>query len=492
MPSHRDPLHDLILSLTPSEKRYFKLQNKSDGGTKSYLQLFDALDQLVEYDELKLRESLEGQKLLNQLHVAKNYLYKQILRALRSYHAGSDDNANPFLAFAEHIGDMSILHSKGLYTQSKKALSKAESVAEEYDDDLLRLVISAYRHDRVSELVDQKNASLERFEQRIRLLERLRFGFSLKYSLEQLYDSMALKSYSAVEDVLSTINFNELSFASKIDHCSYRCYVLVANHDHAGAAASAKEALDLFDKHPQQRDRSTEIYLSLLSNYFTCLLNENYTSAPELRDRANFDHALRSFDNVKARTAVHRTRVWATRRLAEFEWALATSNDGRLSEMLRSFDAELRQKQRLLSKLELGWFYFIISKAYFWTGHPSEALTWINRLLDDPEFKRYEEYYGHAMIYSLIVHYELRNLEYLKTAVSTVRRFFESRSLMSEFESMLLQSLKSAATSALDVQPLREHFRGIQADIAVASALRYFEFERWFEGVGSKKELAGL
>lgn len=495
MPNHTDPLHELIQSLTPSEKRYFKLQNKTEGGTKSYLQLFDVLQQQSEYDELGIRNELKGEKLLNQLHVAKNYLYKQLLRSLRSFHAGSDSRTSPFLSFAEHLGDMNILHAKGLFDQSKKALRRAQVIAEEYDDDLFRLIISAYESDRIVEPVDRKTKAADRFARKTHLLDRLRNSYSLKRSLEELYDNIALKGTgrSQQHDVLSSIAMEQLPFSSQIDYCSFKCYDHFSRDEHSEAARWAKQALDLFDEHPHQRDRSTEIYLSFLSNYFTCLQNEDYASEPGLKLGKNFESAVEAFDRVNARTAVQRSRVWATRRLAEFEWALLTSSDEKLSTLLLTFEKEFNANQKLLSKLEQAWFYYTISKAHFWTGELETSLSWLNRLLDDPEFKNYEEYYGQALVFGLILHLELKNTEYLKGAIGSTRRFLESRDLISEIIREVLHLIEQLINGGSVSECIRDFATVVQhldSSRMMRSSIRFFEFERWIEArTAQKKEL---
>ncbi|HET6511856.1 MAG TPA: hypothetical protein VFH43_06670 [Candidatus Kapabacteria bacterium] len=494
--THTDPLHELIRSLTPSEKRYFKLQNKSEGGTKSYLQLFDVLEQQTEYDELAIRKSLDGQKLLNQLHVAKNYLYKQILRSLRSFHAGSDSNTSPLLAFTEHLGDMSILHAKGLFDQSRKSLRKAQAIAEDYDDDLFRLIISTYESDRIAEPVDRKTKAADRFKHKVHLLDRMRSSFSLKRSLEELYDSIALKGIgrSHDHDPLSSITIEELPFSSQIDYCSFKCYYNFSCDAHAEAARWAKQALDLFDAHPHQRDRSTEIYLSFLSNYFTCLQGDDYTFAPEMREAEHFELAVQAFDRVSARTAVQRARVWATRRLAEFEWALLNANDEKLSSLLATFEKEFSSNKKLLSKLEQGWFYYTVAKAYFWTGQLETSLAWVNRLLDDPEFKNYEEYYGQALVFSLILHLELGNTEYLKGAAGSTRRYLESRDLLAEIDRAVLtlieRSLKGDPSEAFS--EFIVVIDRLEASKQTRSSIRFFEFRRWLAGKGIEKKSVTL
>ena len=77
--SKKDFLFDLINSLSPSEKRNFKLFAKrlaSNEGAK-FLLLFDALDKMGAYNERELLEKAPVTK--KQLSNMKAHLYKQVL-----------------------------------------------------------------------------------------------------------------------------------------------------------------------------------------------------------------------------------------------------------------------------------------------------------------------------------------------------------------------------------------------------------------------------
>ena len=48
-------LHDLIRSLTKSEKRFFKLHSSLQSGDKNYLRIFDAMDKQKVYEAAQSR-----------------------------------------------------------------------------------------------------------------------------------------------------------------------------------------------------------------------------------------------------------------------------------------------------------------------------------------------------------------------------------------------------------------------------------------------------
>ena len=125
----RSDLFQLIHSLSPTEKRYFKLyaSSLSQHKYKKYLLLFDAIAKQKTYDENALIRQFKGQKFTKQFGVAKNYLLHLILRSLREYHSSKD----PAFSVQNILQEAHLLYDKGLREASQKMLIKAKNIAEE-------------------------------------------------------------------------------------------------------------------------------------------------------------------------------------------------------------------------------------------------------------------------------------------------------------------------------------------------------------------------
>nr|MBA3705381.1 hypothetical protein [Bacteroidota bacterium] len=124
-----DKLFELIKSLTKQEKIYFKTYAKgSKGNTKKYIQLFDAIANQKEYNEQKIRKQFKDEQFIKQLPVAKDYLYKMIMKALRNF-----DNFNPLIhiVLQKMLHEVNILYDKALYNSCEKVINKAKKLAEE-------------------------------------------------------------------------------------------------------------------------------------------------------------------------------------------------------------------------------------------------------------------------------------------------------------------------------------------------------------------------
>jgi hypothetical protein len=130
--AQRDDLHDLIHTLSASEKRYFKLhagKYTSDTYKSQYVKLFDALNKwdAESFDEAAFKKKNRAKTFTKNLAFEKSHLYDVLLKTLRNYHTQTD----PLLELQEMIGQIHLLYQKGLKDQALRLLHKAEKLAED-------------------------------------------------------------------------------------------------------------------------------------------------------------------------------------------------------------------------------------------------------------------------------------------------------------------------------------------------------------------------
>ena len=94
MKNQSNDLFEIISKLTPQEKTFFKayfLKTKDESFTPSFLVLFDALNELEEYDRQKLKLLLDKKGFRANFFKAQTYLTEAILKALTEYHAETEN-----------------------------------------------------------------------------------------------------------------------------------------------------------------------------------------------------------------------------------------------------------------------------------------------------------------------------------------------------------------------------------------------------------------
>ena len=117
-------LFDLVKSLSPAEKRHFKLWvgRIEVNNDSKFIQLFNLLEKLKEYEEKIIAKSTITKVQLG--NVSAN-LYRQILTALRLI----PSQQNTRLKIREQLDFATILYNKGLYQQSLKILDRTKKFA---------------------------------------------------------------------------------------------------------------------------------------------------------------------------------------------------------------------------------------------------------------------------------------------------------------------------------------------------------------------------
>lgn len=184
-----DAVFQLIKSLARSEKRHFRLfaTRQSSSGDIKFLQLFDALDGLAQYDEEKILKQVPAIKKA-QLANQKANLYKQLLASLRLYHA----NQNTDIQLHELLDYGRVLYNKGLYQQSLKILEKVKVAAQQASFPHIMLLAINYEKQIEQQYITRSlegraEALTQEASVTVKHLERLHHNSSLALQLYGLY-----------------------------------------------------------------------------------------------------------------------------------------------------------------------------------------------------------------------------------------------------------------------------------------------------------------
>ncbi len=174
---HKEDLFHLIQAMSKSEKRYFTLDAQKSGRRPSkYLDLFQAINEMEQYDEPRLKKKFGA-----NLPHDKSYLYEAILRSMRDYRSSSSRAAR----IRELLLDAKYLYERGLYLQCEERLKDATQLAGTLGDQLALLEINkemrnitwdlkrrSFREE-VQGLISEKEAQLEAVAEEFQYLDIL-------------------------------------------------------------------------------------------------------------------------------------------------------------------------------------------------------------------------------------------------------------------------------------------------------------------------------
>lgn len=128
MASISTALFDLVRTMTPNEKGYFRRRLQTHKSRSNLAELFDFIDEVEEVDDKLIKEHFKGENLAKNLSRSKNSLYEAVLSSLRSYHA----NAFVRDQLRQMLSEIEILFARGLYDQAYHRIKLAKNKAEKY------------------------------------------------------------------------------------------------------------------------------------------------------------------------------------------------------------------------------------------------------------------------------------------------------------------------------------------------------------------------
>jgi hypothetical protein len=120
-------LFSLVKSMSSREKGHFKNSSFKHtlGKQNVYITLFDVIDAMNEYDSSRLQAAFEKKKPLKEIAAYSNYLFVNILDALKIYHARKTVDSE----LRQLLLDVEVLCKKSMFREAQKIIVKIKNKA---------------------------------------------------------------------------------------------------------------------------------------------------------------------------------------------------------------------------------------------------------------------------------------------------------------------------------------------------------------------------
>lgn len=492
-----DFLHELIHSLSKSEKRYFKLLSSRHtiGDENNYITLFDFIDKQEKYDENELKVYFKAESFLTKFSITKKRLYDHILNALDNYHSQSSIESQLF----KMIHGAEILSHKSLYSQAKKLLISAQKLAEKQELTSILLLIRIkfkalleknnyldIQESQINEILAEDEALLERSDDEAKL-----WNLKSKLFLQMAHHGVARNDrdkliYFGIWEQLKKLSSPKKPSLESVylrNHIESAYYF--STQDSENSFVALQNNLDLFKKNEKLIKQHPDRYISILTNLI-------YTA----EHLCMFEIAESYFLDLKQQeenilTTVQDTdlqiKLFST--ISSIELAMLTQkgnyHDSRktidkIKEGLTNFDGSI-------SAIRKAFLWFKITCIHLANLEPHLALKTVRKILNDAELDKKEDIVSFAHLLELFIHIELGDLDYLNYATKATKRFLTSRNRLFLFEQELLGFVSKfgAAKNKCDQidrwELLHKSLLTLAKDPYQASALDYFDFITWAE-----------
>lgn len=485
-------LFDLISSMTPSERRYFTTTSGAVSGQTGYLRLFEVIAKQKEYDEERVIEECARESFVRNFSYAKNYLYRQILRSLRNFHAETSTSARLHDIFRS----IEILADRGLHDQCSKLLKKAQKLVTDTEEYPHALQIVHWKNSLLRQRNDfagiadhlAENSEMELLDDYRAFLSFGRLSQTAFLALRR--PDLTRDRFGTIEDVLDDPLLDEEPGGSSFAARAWYHDLNALRAERSGQVDVELEHLSAsiawIEDHPERLAGAPRNYIASLTRYAVVAgraEKENlFAEALEkLREFAS------SFAESEADRTAGSVRLMADSRADLLELSHLIESDpirpspDRIEAIGMQFAAiadDLPEPTRVD-------YLHNFALYHFFCGDHRSALRFATRIINESSPKVAPERYDVIRIFAAIIHLELGNLDLLESAVRSVRRYLTGREMTSPLTDGLLRYLLdvAGAITRQDRTEARLRFTSIVEDPDNASELsrmaRFFDLERW-------------
>ncbi len=499
----RTDLHALIQSLSRTEKRYVKtyLLRHRDTADNQSVQLFDAVEAQVEYDEAAIRKRHAAKGFAKRLPEAKRELYHLILRAMREYR----NEATAQHKIMAALQDMQFLREHNLPKLAEARLADAEHWIERTEDNAYRLI--ALRHRQRLDRVNYGPITTKNLEDYSSRLEAT--AAQIKEDVDMMV--LALESSAAVLEAGHVFGragaVSHDALRKRIAHAeahppkSIRAYVdvleIVAEFayyyegDKERARKADEQLLALYNTHPMFEDRrvlerTSHIYAMLQRN----IGSGDFVGAQALlhRLRSEFEQAA-----PKKGTSLWRQillRIVSSELLVHLAAGTLEEPSSRLRELTNEVEALEKIRPTIFGLIS----FFNLALIAFFTGKNRDATRLLHRAMEYGTDRRKDVYMGARMML-LLIHAEQEHWTLVASMTRSIKRSLPQFGKASVDETALLSCMTRLAefpTPRKRMQILRETKAELdRARATVKGQLRtdMYAFDAWLRHHIEKRSL---
>lgn len=484
-----DKLHRLVQSLTPAEKRYFRIfiRGKTERDSK-YLRLFELLAAQEVFDEDVLKSKIyksqpPGAKKYSEL---KSYLYNLVLKSLQAY----DEQHSVQFKLNELLQGVMVLYKRGHYDDCRELLSKAARIARQYEDFGSQLDIIRWEKQLAYTRMDvdflHKNLEQLQFQEDQALLH-LRNTSDYQKAFFQVYTSNFKREAAGRSTGRNTPLLDLLpdshAFGDPDRAASHKARVLYyrtlniyyyTTAQYEAFYESGKNLVLLLESQPHFLKENLADYIATLSNLIlSCGLLQRYD---EVRICLRKLHSLTPITEDD-RSKIHRQYYSNLFALCSFtgEFEEARQEMARCQQEAEHFIARGH---------ETASFYFQYCTICFGCGDYDGALDHLNTWLGQPRSVEREDLQSLARILSLVLHFEMGNLMLLESLTRSATRFMQKKNRYHELERRFMHFMHDVMKTPGQLE-LRGVFQKTKEDLAgmpgFRTLLQTFDLEAWLD-----------
>lgn len=485
-------LFDIIKVMTKSEKGYFKKMSSfhTIGEKNNYIKLFDVIRKQKEYDEKEIVNIFANERFVNQLPVAKNYLYALVLKSLEAYHNNVDS------VLYSYLHQIAILYEKELFSQCIKIIKKAKQLAERYENHWhlanlvqweIRLEYEQSYHGKTEQEIDALFVKLMksiRDFKNINEYNRVRVQLFLR-SMKKGYPktSPELRQYKVLinHPLLHIKDITHLSYHAAWHFYYIQMYFHFICNDYAAAYINAQKLVEHIELRPHQIKESPSAYITALQSIIIYLdFLKRYDEVPRYIEKLKKIVCHSPHSKNELFLVISNTELAVCINTGQFKEGMNIAKE--IQNKLNRGDANIIDKQYQTA------LFYNMASIYFGGENYSPANKYLNMVLNDTISDLRTDLHCFARILSMIIQFELGKKDLLEYTVRSTYRYLYKRKHLYQLEGSILNFISkkypiinSQKELIIAFKELKKELEKIYENPFENKASNYFDFISWLE-----------
>jgi hypothetical protein len=461
----KNDLLKLVHSLSRNEKGYFKKYSlkHSPDINNNYIRLFNEIEKQShklsgEFDDVKFSKKFKAEKFGGQLHVTRNYLYKQLLKSLESFH---------YTKFKTQrlIMQAKLLSEKYLFAQSWVLTNNALEIATAEEDYLSQLEILDIRlnlmlqssfiksgQEQIQAVYLMKKNICEKLNN-INEYQFLRYQISLLSAKISSLDNKEKKKI--FEDILQNEFLKDktkaITFVSQI--IFYQLNSLGAHYLYNDLHASSgylESQLNLFESDPSKKQQFRKQYLTCMSSLLLLL--------KDLNNKEKFFQTLEKYKNEGEIEGEIDTSIFSKSYTIETDFYIINADVSKIDLLYNEIKKGLKSRGDKITPVKRKILLFNCAYLFFMKADFRQSLRLVNQILLEQDINVRADITMNSLWLQLFLFYELENTGLLKKqSIEIERAILESREI-SRNEKLLLDFFKNDIFPIPDKRQEKKYF----------------------------------
>jgi hypothetical protein len=494
-------LHELIHSMSKSEKRYFKVNSAKESSI--YVQVFDVIIGQATYNSIALKMWLKEACIKSSLARVQHHLYQLVLKSLGDFQASKHPRYEVLRAIQQYI----VLRDRGLHHQGRKLLQTALETAKQYNYYGLTLEIYDLMEDWVTEESSYDEALKQKELLQVSTKRHQEYADSIVQLKAQIYELRLFflkhnfaRTAAQRTFLLQFISKNEPTLATEKNHLKQRLlltvliYVYYGLQDYKQLLSTEKKRLELLEKVAFKAHISPFLVYAYHRNLLWILLrNKDYKAHQLLLQKMRANKYWKAtftadFYTIKLEIAKKVSQLYACVEQGHYSpayhqmkelWALRQNT-------IRYWDTNL-----LVNTLIL----FI--NTTFCLGKYEETIDWLQLLEQEVPPAYLLPYRNMGKIAHLLIHDALGDTRYIQNVLESTRIRLYRKHDFFEVASLFLKFFKKKNNqSQVRYQALLLEYKQKMEVVAQQEGQKgffiLFNFVDWFDSKLQKSTIANL